>query len=344
MQKISVIVPIYNSEQYIYECIKSVTGQTFPEFELILVDDGSADNSRVICEKEGEKDSRIRLIYQEHKGVSEARNIGMDAATGKYLFFLDSDDMIHPQLLEKLYELQEKKHTIIATEGVYYVTEDEFYESISWEIEENQTNKSFYLDNEKAKKYRLSGGSRVALDSIGGKMILHEAIKSIRFNRKLSHCEDTLFLYQLIDKGADISVLCNSWYYYRRHKNSSTKNYSIDSCKSRYIAERYICNNDIKNGRILDAISVEWSILCELLKWNNIAKRNGDENLRKFVYNLISIEKKLLIYQKMGSLKKLTFIIGNYSYAIFKLVLCLTTIIIYRNSYTLGVDSIKSRK
>ena len=117
--EISVIIPVYNTEKYVEECIESVLAQTYTDFELILIDDGSEDNSREICREMGRKDDRIRLIQMEHRGVSAARNAGMDAAVGKYLFFLDSDDMIHPQLLEALYEVHEKNKKVILSERCY---------------------------------------------------------------------------------------------------------------------------------------------------------------------------------------------------------------------------------
>lgn len=102
---ISIIVPVYNAEQYLGDCIKSVLKQTYTHFELILVEDGSTDNSREICRRVGMDDIRISLVRQErNQGVSRARNAGIEAAKGKYLFFLDSDDTIHPRLIETLYK------------------------------------------------------------------------------------------------------------------------------------------------------------------------------------------------------------------------------------------------
>ena len=100
---ISVIIPVYNAAPYINICIQSVLQQTYSCFELLLVDDGSQDESRDICEKVGQTDNRIRFFPQEHRGVSAARNKALKAAKGNYVFFLDSDDSIHPCLLETLH-------------------------------------------------------------------------------------------------------------------------------------------------------------------------------------------------------------------------------------------------
>ena len=99
---VSVIVPVYNAENYLCRCVSSILGQTFSDFELILVNDGSPDNSGRICDEYAAKDSRIRVIHQENRGASAARNRGMDCATGDYVAFCDSDDMVASQWLEHL--------------------------------------------------------------------------------------------------------------------------------------------------------------------------------------------------------------------------------------------------
>ena len=108
MPKVSVIVPIYNVEQYLYECIESVLAQTFSDFELILVDDGSPDGCGAICDSYVEKDCRIRVIHKENGGLSDARNAALNIACGNYLYFLDSDDMIAPDLLQKVVRCMEE--------------------------------------------------------------------------------------------------------------------------------------------------------------------------------------------------------------------------------------------
>ena len=103
MPKISVIVPIFNGEKYLCRCIDSILYQTFDDFELILINDGSSDNCAAICNEYMEKDTRIKVIHQENRGVSAARNAGLDIANGDYISFVDSDDYVYPQYLEYLY-------------------------------------------------------------------------------------------------------------------------------------------------------------------------------------------------------------------------------------------------
>ena len=102
MAYVSVIVPVYQAEKHIEKCVNSVLEQTFTDWELILVDDGSKDGSGAICDKFARSDTRIRVIHQENTGVSGARNAGIKASSSEYIAFLDSDDYYKPDMLDKL--------------------------------------------------------------------------------------------------------------------------------------------------------------------------------------------------------------------------------------------------
>jgi glycosyltransferase involved in cell wall biosynthesis len=105
---ISVIVPIYNTEGFLAKCIKSITEQTYLEIEIILVNDGSQDNCGMICDQLALDDDRIRVIHKDNSGISDARNAGLDSAAGKYVLFADSDDYLHPEMIEKLWKLAKR--------------------------------------------------------------------------------------------------------------------------------------------------------------------------------------------------------------------------------------------
>lgn len=107
MDKISIIVPVYNTERFVRSCIESILNQTFEDIEVILIDDGSEDQSGSICDAYGKKDNRVRVIHQANIGLSGARNRGICAAAGKYLCFVDSDDCIVPEFCEEMYEMME---------------------------------------------------------------------------------------------------------------------------------------------------------------------------------------------------------------------------------------------
>ena len=109
MAKISIIIPVYNTEEYLRQCLDSVLLQTFRDIEIICVDDGSTDSSPQILDSYKAHDSRIKVIHKENTGLVAARKTGLAAATGKYIGYVDSDDWIEPMMYEKLYKLVSKQ-------------------------------------------------------------------------------------------------------------------------------------------------------------------------------------------------------------------------------------------
>lgn len=107
---VSIIVPVYNAQQYIRRCVDSILNQEYTDFELLLIDDGSTDSSGEICDEYAQKDTRIRVVHKENSGVSDSRNLALDYATGKYIQFLDSDDWITPDATRLLVRSAEEYH------------------------------------------------------------------------------------------------------------------------------------------------------------------------------------------------------------------------------------------
>ncbi len=127
--KISVIMPVYKVEAQIRRAVDSILAQTFRDFELFLVDDGSPDNSGMICDEYGQKDARVRVIHKENGGAPSARNAAMDVSRGKYYYFMDSDDYAEENMLERMFVLAEEKNAQLVIAGYYidtYVGETEF--------------------------------------------------------------------------------------------------------------------------------------------------------------------------------------------------------------------------
>ena len=120
--ELTIIVPVYNVERYIEGCINSILAQTFINFELILIDDGSTDMSGKICDIYADKDRRIKVIHQRNAGVSEARNTGIELIRGKYVSFIDADDYLHPEMYNTLVSVLDEFHTDVAICGMARVT------------------------------------------------------------------------------------------------------------------------------------------------------------------------------------------------------------------------------
>lgn len=213
---ISVIIPVYNVEEYLRECVDSVLCQTYRNFEIILVDDGSTDSSGEICDEYLEKDDRITVIHQKNGGLSAARNSGLSEAEGKYVYFLDSDDYIADNLLETLVEIDEKDNSdIVFFDAVSFADTDDF------EVSQNYIRKNKYkTDNGYAvfsamtqnKEYH----SAVPLLLIKREFLLKSGISFI--NGILY--EDMVFTYQLFCKAAVVSQCTDALYHRRYRKNS----------------------------------------------------------------------------------------------------------------------------
>jgi len=296
---------------------------------MIMIDDGSEDNSRDICEEIRETDCRIRILIQEHKGASAARNAGIKAANGKYVFFLDSDDMIHPELLETFYELMEKSGAVIAMgnycreiEGIHSKPESGINKDIDFDdavVEENcfdtTISEYMYLKNQQMMQEFLKRGA----GGIGGKMIRYTFLQFREFDQNLVVGEDTKLIYQLVADGADAVILYRNWYYYRKHKGNTSKKYDVESIRSIYECIRYICDKEIEYSRIDNAVLYEEYIITSILEWKIINRQMQDQAIAKYLKELMYNERKLYAFSKVKWCKKKDFFCMLYSYPLFVL-------------------------
>ena len=305
---ISVIIPVYNTEPYLMDCVESVQKQTYPAFELILIDDGSEDQRGQICQKASVEDQRILFLHQEHKGVSAARNYGIKAANGKYLFFMDSDDVIHPELLETLCMLLEKHHAVLATGG-YRLTNTEELKKRSENIYNMPQNilldeavpgssqmcrvEYDYLTNQEALENFPLETPEYKLFAIGGKMILRDAVQEIQFHTELANAEDVLFIYHLFNQGADAVVLRRSWYFHRMHDHNACMKRTVAAYQSQYEVAKEIREQEKKKGRIKNAVNWEIFIIKHLFGWYYINEQEQkNEELGQYLDKVMRIEKK----------------------------------------------------
>lgn len=207
MPKISVITPVYNTEKYIRRCVDSILGQTFADFELILVDDGSPDNSGAICDEYAAKDKRIHVIHQENQGQSCARNHALDwvfeNSNSEWITFVDSDDWVHPQYLE--YLLYAVLHTgcKISTCEISKSQEASAFEMIPFEQCKTIASRDLYL--EYAQKIFYVG--------LWAKLFARELFVSLRLPPK-KLWEDLATTYKLILSIPTCALLDHQLYFY----------------------------------------------------------------------------------------------------------------------------------
>lgn len=242
MALISVIVPVYKVEAYLPDCVDSILAQSYTDFELILVDDGSPDRCGEMCDEYAEKDPRVRVIHQENGGLSAARNTGMDAAKGEYITFVDSDDLIAPEYLEALYTgLVESGADIACCQS------REFEDAFPPEVE-NSTLLDGYprtMSGQDAVLCIYNGISGVGISACG-KLYSKELLCGHRFPAGKIH-EDQAFVPVVLCETEKVVSVGRRNYYYRIRPGSimqtafSAKRFdnvdAIDSC-IRYFRER----------------------------------------------------------------------------------------------------------
>lgn len=222
MSEISVIVPVYNVEEYLYKCIDSILAQTFKNFELILVDDGSPDNCPSICDEYAKKDERIKVIHQENQGLSGARNTGINIAKGKYITFVDSDDIINKFYLEILYKNITDEDCDISICDYY-----SFYKDTSDLLDDNVQQINLLTGKQASKE--IYGLKNVKFVIACGKLYKSYLFNNYRFPiGKIN--EDEFLTYKLFYKSKRIVESSDKLYYYRRRGNSITN--SIFSLKN----------------------------------------------------------------------------------------------------------------
>ncbi len=212
MPIISVIVPVYNVEKYLNRCIDSILAQTFSDFELLLIDDGSKDKSGEICDQYAEKDRRIKVLHKENGGASTARNTGIDHAVGEYIMFADSDDYIGRNMLESLLGL-------IECQNDWAISSMEMVEDgkhTKYCLAEKEYNATLLLE-----EYCENKIPPICLCGPCAKLYKRSIIDKNRFNKELCVGEDTYFNMQYIKNCRSIVTTGEIYYYYMRENADS---------------------------------------------------------------------------------------------------------------------------
>lgn len=207
---VTVIVPCYNVEKYIEKGLNSLINQTLKDIEIIVINDGSNDNTLKILNDFKKNDKRIRIIDKKNEGVSAARNIGLKEAKGKYICFMDSDDWLEKDFLEKMYnKISENDYDMVACDTYAIYPNKKKY--IKSNINDNQDEKKLMID---------------AYTVIWNKIYKKEIIKDIYFDNSISFCEDVLFLYEVYLKVKRVGSIHEPLYNYLQREKSLTYTYN----------------------------------------------------------------------------------------------------------------------
>ena len=213
MAEVSIIVPVYQVENYIRQCIDSILAQTFTDFELILVDDGSKDQSGQICDAYAGMDERVKVIHKKNGGLSDARNRGMDQAVGNYFMFVDSDDYIAPTMVECLYKRILNENADIAVCNYRYFFENDSAKDFSTNI------KSMVLPGTEIFYNRKNERNYGIWTVAWNKLYKRATFGNIRFRFGKYH-EDEFLANDIYQMGITVVTISECLYYYRQRDNS----------------------------------------------------------------------------------------------------------------------------
>lgn len=298
MKKISIIVPIFNSEKYLKRCLDSLIYQTYKNLEIILIDDGSNDDSLKICKNYQEKDKRIKIYSQRNQGVSAVRNKGLTIATGDYIAFVDSDDIISKNMYEILVECLEKNNSDISC--CKYIKFTNVYQ---FQLSTN----SFNYSKNKALKLLLE--EKEITNFLWDKLFKKELFTNVKFQENMIF-EDLDVIYKIITKTNKITINNSILYAYYQRPNSYVHTYNENKIKNymfiiqkryKYLHQNYPnLKKEINNSQILSIL-----ILFQMIVLNKNKKLLEDKEileqykLLKELVNKTSIKttnfKKILI-------------------------------------------------
>lgn len=221
---ISIIVPVYNVEEYLKQCLDSILEQTFSDYEVILVNDGSTDNSGLICQEYAEKDSHIRYFEKENGGLSDARNYGIEQAQGEYLTFVDSDDWVTETYIEELYSKLQYYNADISICNYFRFQDSNvtFYKHV-FEPYEKEYDSKYLLEH----YFEIEGGD-FFLTTVWGKLYKKSLFEELRFAKGITS-EDTALIYKVYALSYKIVYFHKDNYCYRQREGSISNSPTINS-------------------------------------------------------------------------------------------------------------------
>ena len=316
---VSVIIPVYNVEKYLRDCVDSVLAQTYTDLEIILVDDGSPDNCGAICDEYAARDSRIKVIHKENGGLSDARNAGLDIARGEYIYFVDSDDYIKPETVKRLVKRCEQENA-----DIVYCNAETVYEDFE--------DKDYIENIIRKNNYRTAKGAAVLAahlkhDDYWACAYLHLLRRDfiekndLRFLKGIMH-EDELFTPVAYVRAERVAYIDEALYVRRlragsiiSEKDSERSISGVTSCLCGYVneLEKYPRGSLEKKAMLYSIDRCAGLILLKYLHMNSKNRRNSYKYIQKTARELSAlnytgsrkIKLKLAFPNAFGLLRKL---------------------------------------
>ena len=290
---ISIIVPVYNAAKYLPQCLDSILQQTYTDFELLLIDDGSVDQSGIICDRYRALDSRCKVVHQENKGTAAARNKGLELASGEYVAFVDNDDWIHPLYLEYLHRAINEGDFFLSM-VLYQKTERQ---SIGV-MDVGYSTDIVYSDSLRTMLYSIDD-SDIPYGFIWAKLYKRELLDNIRFKDVIG--EDIEFSFNVNNKLESAIVVTQSMYNWFQHPESQFRNRSSAKLNSSIDCYSLILNEIPKSELqiracclkrlwlvmlstryMVDKYDIHCSAKCDVVKNAELVKKN---TITEFLHN-----------------------------------------------------------
>lgn len=272
MDLVSVIIPVYNIRTYLNQCIQSVCEQSYSHLEIILVDDGATDDSGVLCDELAERDPRIKVFHKENGGLSDARNYGLSQATGDYIYYLDGDDWIASNAIEKLVKTAIYFNADFVQGGFYYAYPD--YLLKRKDISAILT----YTPKEVMKELIIDGRIK---NFAWGNLIRKELALKVPFLKGKTF-EDAFWKYQIIEFTGKFVYNPYPGYYYRQRSGSISGNFTIKNLDLlEGVEQRLVYTAEHYPDLYLLALNKYWLLTYNFL---HLSKKTGDDNLINAYY------------------------------------------------------------
>ena len=319
MLPISIIIPVYNARFYLENTINSVLAQTFNNFELIIINDGSTDGSAELCEEIAKKDKRITVLHQQNQGVCATRNKGIEVAQSEYICFIDADDEVEPDMLECLYNNAKEYNVDISCCGILQKTLNGKINSqfCSGEKEYHKDNKkliSGFFDNPVY---------REVLYGPYNKLIKSDIVKSVHFNKNFAIGEDLLFLFECIEKTKSFYFENRGLYHYIKRPNSATtSSFSVKRFDYIYVAD-ILLEKCKSNYSFAYNAALKWVYIHKLNMCRSLCKHTAIKNQNKEFYNScydFCIKNKAAVFNRLPIKKKIDYMVLRVFPTLYKII------------------------
>ena len=313
--KISIIVPVYNAEQFLCNCIDSILNQQLKDIEIILVDDGSSDKSGEICDYYAQLDKRVQVLHLENQGASNARNRGIELASGDFIGFVDADDWIDKDMyLDMLDKMIRVNTDVVICSNVIFNGESELYAGFPWEDHSVFGNKEIaeqVIPAFLAPMDIEANSQQIVMGSVWKCLFRKEVIRrnKIKFDSQIKYAEDLIFVLQFLSKSKKVLVINAPYYHYRldiKNKTGITQKYIHDLYFDLKRVNQHIKEILLEMGYLEKMIMhLEWRRISMVLSSiNNICKKNSP-------YNFFQRIQKANFYIADSGFKKSTGILNS---------------------------------